>query len=550
MIDDELNRLLNDVDETNNFTQARDSNLRSQEKMARKSDKNTGDDFAGQSLQQYNQYINKLKSDKDILLFNCGYINIFQIHYDNCKKIEGALNDLSHPDSVQVALKKYKYSYLRNVENAIKYYNDFLSSQNDSSLKKKAKQDIGHFFQDGDYSDNKINFIVLKEIFLRLREYNSFIRKEFDDLRNGIDAISILSEGKDLYSVLADIIQNSLSYCRKTDRFIAYVGLTLSIPDNDLNVLEKDIYQRIYFRDEIKYDYNSLFDHTPLNLVNEVKDDLEYVLPKMEKPSVQIESVKAVKTASVPVGRPVTNNTNVESLNFNFPGHSVWNTKEPYTISINRIQYSKNIEDIQKIVYFTRSEDDVKMMSANVKRAMLRNVSGEKLNMSDEYSLFIYQYVSNICSIFSEKLDVSGENLDLTVYHLGPENMFKIIKNIFESDQIGLCFKDIGQNKLSRFIPDEFIKVRILNWYEENINSKNLQFNSIQQFNDLKSVAEEKYNNTLKSSMQKIELAAKQFSESSGKTLDKNAVLKKKSRELFTIPMMYLYKRFVEKTIF
>ncbi|MBN1499597.1 MAG: hypothetical protein JW982_05560 [Spirochaetes bacterium] len=549
MIDDELNRLLNDIDENADFTEARQSKLQNQKTTARKSDKNTGTDFAGQSLQQYNQLIFKLKSDKDILLFNNGYINIFNIHLDSSKQLELAINDINLPDTVIDTLRKYKYSYLRNIENIIKYYNDFISSQSDSNLKKKAKLDYNFFFTDQEYSDNKIDFLVLKEIFLRLREYNSFIRKEFSELRNSIDGLSILNDGKDLYNKLSDIISRSLSYCGKTDRFISYIGLVLSIADSDVNVLEKDIYNRIFYRDSLKYDYSSLFDHSPLNLKEENTDE---IIPDIKPRIKEQERVKppAASVKPVSIKSKIPENIDADMIKFSPPGKSVWNTKEPYVIFINREAYLRNVEDLHKSIYFTASTDDVKLMNANVKRAMLRNVSGSQKEITDDYYQFINNTIRDIYSVFSDKLEVKDSLIDLIVYHMGPENIFKIIKNIFDSDQIGLCFKEIGPNKLSRFTPDEVIKVHILNWFEETINTKDLPFNSIQDFNDLKSLVEEKYKDMLNLSMTKIDHAAELYLKQSGKVIDKNTLLRRKSRELFSLPMIFLFKRFLERTIF
>lgn len=555
MIDDNLEKLLLNVDDSSNFSDVRNSNIKSHEKIVRKSDKNIGDDFAGQSPEQYSNNLNNQKSDPDIQTFNVGHINIFKYHEELMKEFMIVLNDINYSESVLQNLKKYKYNFLRNIESIEKLCNDYITTQSYSSLKRTAKQELPAYFPDGTVSDNRINFIILKEIFINLREYNSFIRKNLNDLTKDIEVVNLISEGKDLYSKLLEIIAKSISYCKKTDKFISFIALVLSIPDEDFDVLKKDIAKRIFYRDSMNYSFSDIFSHqilnkkiekpeTPISEISQSENQHNNNKINNKKSSNSLEKNNII-SSSFNFDSPDTD-IHIDNLLFNLPGKSSWNTKEPYLVHINNEGFEKNVEDLKKTIYFTKTHDEAKNMNANVKKAMLRNFSTNTAEKSAAYENFIINEIKNIIVEINSNFKMEANTKSLLIYHIGPGTFYKIIKNKFDTLFIGLCFKDIGENKLSRFIPNEFIKFTILNWFENNINILKISFDSIAFLNDIKSFVHNRYLEHQTEIMNKIATAAKHLYEKEGKVLDKNAMFKKKSKDLFGHSLYYIYKRFVD----
>lgn len=545
MIDDDLDKLLTDVDGNNEFSSARNQELRSNEKMVRKGDKNLGDDYAGNNSVKYAELLRKYKSDPNINIFDVGYINIYKPLVDIIQNIKKELGNINHPPEVMSALNKYRYDFLRYLENVEKYYNDFLTTQNSSALTRKAKQEFTQYFKTEDVNKNRIDFLILKEIFLRLREYNSFIKKEFDSFDSRVEVLNLIAEGKELYAKIKDYSTQAISYINKLEKFLQYIALLLSISAEDMDVLEKDILNRIYYRSSMDYDYSLIFEEKEKKIIQKDDDFYEEELPdiseKKKDPTVTFRNnINADAKKSI---------TGVKNLTFTPPGLRSWNTKEPYVILIGD-KYDQNIEDLTKTVHFIKEESEAQNINASIKKAMLRSYTNPIGDIVAEYEAFIYRLIIEINSQISKKFDVDGNDLNLLIYHMGPQTYYNIIKQYLKTSNLGLCFKVISENKLARFIPEDFIRTKILNWFEGNIHSLKLNFDSIEDFNQIKNLVKTIFKQEMLVAMEKINQASNVFYNKTGKHIDKNAMLKKKSPELFGKYMIPVYRRFVDKMPF
>lgn len=541
MIDDDLDKLLTDVDGNSEFSSARSQELRSSEKIVRKSDKNLGDDYAGNNSVRYAELLRKYRSDPNILQFKKGYINVFKRFYEINEIIKSELNSTLHSEELMRSINKYKYDLIKYLENVDKYYNDFLTTQSNTAIVRKVKQEFTLFFKTENVTQQRIDFLVLKEMFLRLREYNSFIRKEYKDFDSRINVINLIADGKTLYNKLKDISDEALSYCNDIDKFINYIALVLSISEDDIDVLEKDMNNRIYFRSSMDYSYNSLFESHE-DFKNEEKEEFENVHP----PEHNLEREKTVKKQTVKI---VNNSKYRIDFKFNPPGLRSWNTKEPYIIKIEN-DPQIDIDNLKATVFFIKNSEEASNINASIKKAMLRSYTDPVGDIVSAYESFIYKLIIGITQDISKKFNIDDDTLKLLIFHVGPGTYFNAIKNYIHITKVGICFKMLSDNKLSRYIPDTFIKTKILNWFEENINSLKLQFDSIEDYNKIKEIVKKTYKEQLINNMEKINQAANVFYEKTGKHIDKNAMLKKKSNDLFGIYIIPVYRRFVDKLPF
>ena len=124
------------------------------------------------------------------------------------------------------------------------------------------------------------------------------------------------------------------------------------------------------------------------------------------------------------------------------------------------------------------------------------------------------------------------------------------MKYFFEKDSIGICFRYLGENKISKFYPDELIKVAVLKWHEVNVNSFDLPFDRIQEFNEIKRKVSEKYEIEKNTNLKKVSIAVSQHYLKTGKRIKESDLLAAKAKELFGICAIPVYQRFIDKTIF
>jgi hypothetical protein len=114
----------------------------------------------------------------------------------------------------------------------------------------------------------------------------------------------------------------------------------------------------------------------------------------------------------------------------------------------------------------------------------------------------------------------------------------------------GYCFKYLSGNRVSRYLPQEFVKENVLTWFENNINVFDLPFDSISRFEDMRKVVSRRYftevdnnNNRLNEMIKKLHLDA-------NPKFDRDDFFRSKLPEWFGAVNIQVYNRFVERTLF
>ncbi len=233
---------------------------------------------------------------------------------------------------------------------------------------------------------------------------------------------------------------------------------------------------------------------------------------------------------------------------FTLRGTKNWNRREPYMIPIDPEGYRNDVESLQKAFYFVEEptvQDDIKQKIKEEIVAFLRKPKG---HITDRYTDFICKKVIQMDSGLAENFKLDQDAERLFIYHIGPLTVYKYLKDDFNQNKYGYCYKYLPGNKAARFFPDDFIKTTVLKWFEENINTLNLPFDSIQKYEEMKKIATRKYYNDLRIFNNRLEqLNLKLGAE---KSISRIKLFQVKGIQWFGHMNLEIYRRFIGGTIF
>ncbi len=562
MIDDDLDRLLSDVDSDSDYSGAREDSLRFKQRMARKSDINI--EASGDKENSEKAFIERilgLEVDNDVMDFAKGVPAAVNIHTIKTTHFRRLLSEYSAPESVQSLIQKYKYTFIRFIENIERLYGEFAIPLSIDSLIKKARKDYPLYFE-GFEEENKLDFIMLTELFLRLREFNSRARKEWSELSRSIGVINLAVEGKGLYSELNAQVESALSFCEATDRFLARIALFLAIPSDDLDVIERDISNKTIYYQSMSYKYDALFNIGAYIDGGTVKQrasgralelDTEgmaggEIREKQEVLSVREEN-EIMGTIAPFGGQPDPLGQEVD-VGFRVRGTNSWNTREPYTMRLSRDRLDRDYEDLANSFYFSREPETTANQEGVVKRAMIRFLSDTSKNIELEYEEFIFKTIIEQTQELCDFFGFQDEMRNLFVYHIGPATLHRALISLFQVDRIGLCFKYLPGNRVVRYIPTEFIKEKILKWYEANINTLNIDFDKVHYFDEIRRTVLMKYNTELAANGRQLDEIIAKLRLDENPRFNKQEFFKSKWNQWFGTSRIAVYNRFIEKSIF
>jgi hypothetical protein len=233
---------------------------------------------------------------------------------------------------------------------------------------------------------------------------------------------------------------------------------------------------------------------------------------------------------------------------FSMPGSKNWNRREPYMIPVNSDVLRNDLESLQKSFFFVEDpsgQDDLKQRIKQEIVAFLRKPTG---HITDSYADFIRGKISVMVENLSATFTMDPDTEKLFIYHLGPLTVYKYIRDDFYQNKYGYCYKYLPGNKAARFFPDEYMKTTVLKWFEENINTLNIAFDSIQKYEEMKKIASRRYYNDLRTFNNRLEqLNLKLGAE---RSISRMKLLQLKGNQWFGHLNLEIYKRFIGNTIF
>ena len=183
---------------------------------------------------------------------------------------------------------------------------------------------------------------------------------------------------------------------------------------------------------------------------------------------------------------------------FTVKGTKSWNMREPYLIRFSQDLLKSDIENLQKSFFFVEEPSEAAAIKIKIKQEIVTYLRKPAEHVTERYQGFIYGTIVTAEQELARIFSLDKNNDKLFMYHIGPLTIYKYIKDKFNTSRYGYCYKYLPGNKASRFFPDEFIKEIVLKWFEQNINTLDLPFDSIQKYEEIRTLVLDRYHNDLR----------------------------------------------------
>lgn len=238
------------------------------------------------------------------------------------------------------------------------------------------------------------------------------------------------------------------------------------------------------------------------------------------------------------------------SVKFTVRGNRTWNTREPYIIKIDNHKLKQNYDELNSTIYFVESPESETSVQGKIKLSLLKNITGERGEIISRYQEFVYKALFLLVREFGESFNLNGDKLSLFIYHTGVYTVYRMLLNNFQSFKIGFCYQRSAEKKVTRNFPAEFIKVAVLNWFEDNINIYDLPFDGIHEYNEIKRLVTARYYSELEKYNKKLDELILENKLNHDKKFSREEFFRSKWDEWFGVNNIILYNRFIERTIF
>ncbi|HON78640.1 MAG TPA: hypothetical protein PK544_09140 [Spirochaetota bacterium] len=569
-MDKDLDRLLTDIEGKTEYDSSRAESLREKQKYARRSDSSVDytDSDSGTGAAAAGP-VERMPVSNDILFFDKGVLNALREHESFAFDFRKALSETDVSSDVDAILKKYNYTFVRFIENIEKYINAYTIKLNTDTLQKKAKKDFSLFFE-GFEDENRLAFILLIEMFLVLREFNSLANKEWFELSKTVGVLNFASDGKLLYQSLYSIAVSAQAFCEKTGKFLRFLASVVGIPPDNFDVLEREIGSKTVYREGVMYDYGSLFgkkqDESPrtepyLDISQAGGQDEDYSKESGTEDRYR-EHSEAPQEASTGNTIPESSDSgytprqgashekgSVSAVKFTVKGTRTWNTKEPYVVSLDNEKLQVETQDITQSFFFIDQPNNDDVIQGEIKRGMLKYLRDNSQNIQQGYCDFLAKQISLKTGEIADFFGFSDDR-NLFIYHCGPFTVFRVLYSDFLLLKTGYCFKYLSGNRVSRFLPQEFIKEKVLEWFENNINMFDLPFDSISRYEDMRKAVTKRYYAEVDSNNNRLHEMIKKLHLDANPKFDRDDFFRSKWNEWFGAAQIQVYNRFVERTLF
>jgi hypothetical protein len=233
---------------------------------------------------------------------------------------------------------------------------------------------------------------------------------------------------------------------------------------------------------------------------------------------------------------------------FTLRGSKSWNRHEPYLIHIDRNALKADVESLKKSFYFVDEPADQAEIKQRLKQEIVAYLRRPNEHISDRYREFLFKILTTTIQGLNGAFNLGSANENLFIFHIGPLTAFRYIRELFNHNKYGYCYKYLPGNKAVRFFPEEFIKESILVWFEQNINTLDLAFDSIQKLDEIKKLVLQKYHADLRLFNARLEQINTQAVHE--KSISRHRLFFLKGVEWFGLANIEVYKRFIGTNIF
>jgi len=551
MIDDELDRLLEDIDSDKDYT-VHKSHVKH---------------YAGHNIENQIDEASRdipLPEKKNISdvakFFKLGLSNGIHRHIELAKLFRSRLDIAEVPEQVVPIVKKSSYSIFKIVEDVEILTDKFISEINEGSLKRKATKDFPLYFPDDYPDDNRLDFIVLKDIYILLRSFNTLIKKDWAELEKQSAVFNFAEGGKQLSSVLNDIIVEGISLCKATDILLEIIAHHLGLLSHHYNLADIDIRSKLQFNEYKSYSVQSLLNELnpseaekyPSETLNEDMQKTAYLSSSgLEEPVYttgyhknELYDNKKSKTQSEFFPQQST-------IPFTVKGTKPWNTREPYILMVDENVLNIEKEDLEYMVYYTKKQVTDDQIKSELRRALLKlTIDKEQSDIVEDFIEFMNKKIVSILNESVGYFEIPDNDQWLFYYHLGPHTICRLLLADIQITGEGYCFSSRDGKKIKKLVPYEFLKTIVLEWCQNNVNNRDLPFDSVNALDLIRRQVSKKYFSDIDEFVAKIDAYLGTLNPETLKKLDRKSFIKQKAMQVYNQKQILIFNRFVDRTIF
>ncbi|HXK65968.1 MAG TPA: hypothetical protein PK348_06850, partial [Spirochaetota bacterium] len=197
----------------------------------------------------------------------------------------------------------------------------------------------------------------------------------------------------------------------------------------------------------------------------------------------------------------------------------------------------------------TQLTDD--QMKSELRRALLKlSIDKEKYDIVEDFIEFISKKNVSILHESVEYFDIPENDQWLFYYHLGPHTIFRLLLADIQISGEGYCFSSRDGKKIKKLIPYEFLKTIVLEWCDNNVNNRDLPFDSVNALDLIRRQVSKKYFSEIDEFVAKIDAYLGTLNPETLKKLDRKSFIKQKALQVYNQKQILIFNRFVDRTIF
>ncbi len=554
MIDDELDRILQDIEPEQDY-------LTKKVKHSQKYEEYILDEISDD-----NKEIVHTPERKEVSLiskhFVNGFVNGIHRHIELSRSIRSRMDIAEIPEQIVPILKKSSYAIFKLIEDIEILSDKCINEINETNLKRRAAKDFPLYFPDDFPDDNRVDFIVLKDTYVLLRLFNSQVKKDWVELEKQTSVFNFSEGGKQLAFQLNDSIAEALQLCKATDILIELIANHLGLLPHYYNAPDAEIKSRIQFSEFKSYALPSILDgiHKDENDNQSIESELQTLQADSSDDSID-EKLEDEKLNPHPHGveskkifyRNDQNDASAKQANvfFTVKGSKPWNTRDPYILPIDENVLLVEEEDIEYMVYYSKTSMNEEQIKAELRRALLKlTIDRQKYDIVAEYVEYINKKIISVLQEILEYFYINDTDQWLFYYHLGPQTICRIVLADMQLTGEGYCFSSRDGKKIKKLLPYEFIKKMSLEWCENNINNRDIPFDSVNALDLIRRQVSKKYYLEVDEFVAKIDSYLGTLDSEILKKLDRRLFIKQKALQIYNPKQILIYNRFIDKTIF
>jgi hypothetical protein len=229
-------------------------------------------------------------------------------------------------------------------------------------------------------------------------------------------------------------------------------------------------------------------------------------------------------------------------------GTKSWNRREPYLITVDSRILDNDRENLKRSFYFIDEPSDHETVRIRVKQEIVTFMRRPDDHITERYAGFICAMIAAVIDGLIVSFEIDPDKRQLFIYHTGPLTIYRIIRDRLTRQKVGQCYKYLPGNKAARYYPEEYIKFVVLQWFEENINTLDLPFDSIHDYEEIRDIVTKRYQNDLRTFNTRFDQIVERIGPE--KRFSRNSLLSMKGGAWFGYENIETYRRFLGASIF